>query len=80
MIVQPLVRDGDDADVGLDGGERVVRRQRPGRGEGVEDGALADVGQTDDSDFQCHRAGNYRRIATRTTPGPPPAFLTTSGG
>src|SRR5207237_3255116 len=53
--VQAGVGDGDDADVGLDGGEGVVRGEGAGGGEGVEEGALADVGQADDSDFQGHR-------------------------
>src|SRR5205814_6928681 len=63
--VQAGVGDGDDADVGLDGGEWVVRGEGAGGGEGVEEGALADVGKADDSDFQGHRAGKYRRCARR---------------
>ena len=47
---QPRVGHGDDADVGVDGAERIVRRLRLARaGDGVEQGGLADVGQTDDS-------------------------------
>ena len=49
--VEPLIGDADDADVGLDGGERVVRRQRPGGGQRVKQSALADVGQPDDANF-----------------------------
>ena len=52
MTLQPLIRHGDDADVGLDGGKRVIRGQRAGGGQRVKEGALADVGQADDSDFQ----------------------------
>ncbi len=52
---EPGIRDADDADVGLDRGERVVRGQRPGPRQRVEQGGLADVGQADDSDGQAHR-------------------------
>jgi hypothetical protein len=48
QAVQPLVGHGDHADVGLDGGERVVRRLGAGGADGVEEGGLADVGQPDD--------------------------------
>ena len=51
---EPRIGDADDADVRLDGGERVVRGQRPRLGQRVEQGGLADVGQTDDSDRQAH--------------------------
>src|ERR1700684_1972507 len=53
------VADADDAAVGLDGGERVVRGQRPRLGQRVEQGGLADVGQTDDSDRQAHETRIY---------------------
>ena len=47
---EPRIRHRHDADVGIDGAERIVRRFRfPGAGDGVEQGGLADVGQTDDS-------------------------------
>ena len=51
MIAQPLVRHRDDADVRLDRRKRIIRRQRPRGGQRVENGALADVGQPDNSDF-----------------------------
>ena len=51
---EPLIGHGDDAGVGLDGAEGVVGSLRFGRGEGVEDGALADIGQADDSAIQWH--------------------------
>ena len=50
--VQPRVGHLHDAGVGLDGGERVVRHQRLGGGERVEEGGLADVGQADDTESQ----------------------------
>src|SRR6478736_5044838 len=49
---QARVRDGDDAGVRLDRGERVVRDQRAGLGEGVEEGRLPDVRETYDSEAQ----------------------------
>ena len=53
--LQPRVRHRDDADVGLDGAEGIVRRLRLARaGDGVEEGGLADVRQSDDSGAQ-HR-------------------------
>ena len=47
--VQPLIRHGDDAHVRLNGAERVVRALRAGICYRVEQCALADVRQTDDS-------------------------------
>src|SRR5258708_15160175 len=43
--IQPLVRHADDADVGIDGAERIVGGLGLGRRERVEDGGLADVRQ-----------------------------------
>ncbi len=70
-LAEPGVGHGDDADVGLDGAERVVLRLRLGGGEGVEQGALADVGQADDSDFEAHggRASSTGRRAKRADAG-----------
>ncbi len=46
-------RHGDDAEVRLDGAERVIFRLRLVRaGDGVEQGGFAHVGQTDDSGFE----------------------------
>ena len=64
---QARVRQGNDADVGLDGGEGVVRREHGRTGEGVEQGGLADVGQSDDSDGK----GHARSLSVRRRrPGP----------
>jgi hypothetical protein len=41
--LQPLVRNRDDPDVGIDRTERIVGRFRSGRGERVEERRLADV-------------------------------------
>ncbi len=42
--VESGVRDGDDAGIGFDGGERIIRHQCTGAGQGIEEGGLADVG------------------------------------
>ena len=49
--VEPRVRDGDDAEVGLGRGERVGGRGGLRVGQRVEQGGLADVGQTDDAEL-----------------------------
>ena len=50
QLVQPGVGHGHDAAVGLDGAEGVVGRLGvAGRGDGVEKGGLAHVGQADDA-------------------------------
>ena len=47
--VQPLIGHSHHADVGLDGAERVVGALRARVGDGVEQGALAHVGQAHNS-------------------------------
>ncbi len=48
--LEARVGDGDDAGVGFDGAEGVVSSLGfAGAGEGVEEGAFADVGETDDA-------------------------------
>ena len=51
---QPRIGQRDDADVGLDRRERVVRGQHVVAGQRVEEGGLADVGQSDDSEGKAH--------------------------
>ena len=46
QLVQPLVRDGHHAHVGLNGAEGIVGRLCPGVGDGVKEGALAHIGQS----------------------------------
>ena len=76
--VRAARRAPDDADVGLDGGERVVRGQRALRGQGVEKGALADVGQTDDPDGESHEGEAYPAAnPTRPRAESPPARICT---
>ena len=58
---QPGVRHGDHADVRLDGAEGVVGRLDPRRREGVEERALSDVRETDDSCFHRGRNGTLCR-------------------
>ena len=55
----------DHADVRLDRGERVVRREHVVLGQGVEEGRLADVGQADDADGE---ATGVQRYGPRRTP------------
>ena len=43
QLVQPRIRHGHHAHVGLDGAEGVVGALRPGVGNGVEQGALANI-------------------------------------
>jgi hypothetical protein len=59
------IRQLDHADVGLDRGERVVRREHVILGERVEEGGLADVGQADDADSKSHERQAYRRRTRR---------------
>ena len=56
---QPRLGDADHADVGLDRGERVVRREDIVPGQRVEQGRLADVGQPDDADGESHGRQEY---------------------
>ncbi len=56
QLGQARVGDAHDAHVRLDRGERVVGRQHVVLGQGVEQGRLADIGQTDDSDRERHVA------------------------
>ena len=53
-LVQARVGQGDDADVGLNGREGVVRGEHGRAGQGVEQGGLADVGQSSDTDSKRH--------------------------
>ena len=62
----------DDADVRLDRRERVVRREHVVLGQGVEQGRLADVGQTDDSDGERHGDRSLVAPGTATTTWPYP--------
>jgi len=61
----PIVRDGHDGPVGLDGAEGVVGDfSFLGAGQRVEHGAFAHVGQTDDADAQAHRDPLYAAFRT----------------
>ncbi len=51
------VGNGDDAEVRIDGAERIIRRLRfAGAGDRVEERGFADIRQADDSSAQ-HRRG-----------------------
>src|SRR5262245_22803191 len=62
--VETRIGYADDADVGLDRGERVVGREDLVASQGVEQGRLARVGEADDSDGERH-VGLVFRIDTR---------------
>ena len=49
--IEALIRHRDDAHVGLDGAERIVRGLRPRVRDGIEQRALPDVGKADDPKF-----------------------------
>ena len=49
QIIQAAVGHGDHAHIGLDGAEGIVGAFRAGIGDGVEQGALAHIGQTHDT-------------------------------
>ncbi len=52
--IEARVGDTNDTDIRLDGAEWIVGRLGPGRGDGVEDGRLANVGQADDAALNSH--------------------------
>ena len=49
QLIQPRIRHGYDAYIGLDGAKRIVRTLSPGVGDGIEQSGLADVRQADDT-------------------------------
>jgi hypothetical protein len=59
--IEPIVGDRGDADVRVLGGERVRRGERAAAGEGVVQGALARVGETDQAEAFHRCAAGYRR-------------------
>ena len=59
-LVQARIRQGHNPHVRLNGRERVVGGQDGRAGQSIEQGGLADVGQSDDSDGKCH-AAEFRR-------------------
>jgi hypothetical protein len=52
--IEPRIGQRHDADVGVDGAERIVLGRDAGLGQRVEEGGLADVGQSDDAAFESH--------------------------
>jgi len=63
QLGQPVIRHIHDADIGLDRAKRKIRRLRlAGASDGIEEGGLSDIRQSDDSGFQ-HRGGT---LATRS--------------
>jgi len=53
-VFQPRVRNGDDADIGIDGAEGVIGHFRPGGGKGIEDSRFAYIGKADDPAAETH--------------------------
>ena len=70
QLLQARIRHVDDADVGIDGGERIVSGKAALLGEGGEERRLANVGQAHDADRKCHEYSLQRnsRAATRFSP------------
>ena len=62
--VEARVGHGDEADVGLDGGEGVVRRDRRLAGECGEQRGLAHVGKADDTERKCHEDDSFELTPT----------------
>ena len=61
--VQAGIGELNEADIRLNGGKRVVRRQDVGTGQGIKQSGLAHVGQADDSKCKTHGANpNAPRI------------------
>ena len=55
QLIKPRIRYADLADIGLDRTERIIRRLRRLRfGQRIEQGALADIGQADDTATKTH--------------------------
>ena len=60
QLVEPRIRHGHVADIGLDGAEGIVRRlRRRGLRQRVEQRRLADIGQSDDAAFETHHASFF---------------------
>ena len=66
-LVEPRIGHLHDADVRLDGAERIVLGRDAGLGERVEQGGLADVRQSDDAAFQTHAACDESDQASETS-------------
>jgi hypothetical protein len=49
-LIEALIGDGDDTRIRLDGGERIISCQDITASQCIEQGRLADIRQTDDSD------------------------------
>ena len=69
-LVQARVGQGHDADVGLDGREGVVRGEHGRAGQSVEQGGLADVGQSSDTDSKRHAPILSEQAGRRSTHAP----------
>src|SRR5207237_9503237 len=64
QLVETAIDERHDADVRLDGAERIIRAGRPRGGQRVEYGGFADVRQSDDSGTQSH-CGRFNEAKRR---------------
>ena len=62
--LQPRIRYPHDAHIGLDGRERIVGREDVVARERIEKGGLARVGESDDTDSECHAESLFHRGAS----------------
>ena len=67
--VQIHIRDGSHRHVGLDGAEGEVPLLGPSRGQGIEEGTFANIGQTDDSTGDAHAGEGSERPRRSPPPG-----------
>ena len=68
-LVEARVGDRDLADIRLDGAERIIGgSRRRGLGQRVEQGGLADIGQSDDAAFESHGQNPSRRRTSGEAP------------
>src|SRR5690606_38631617 len=76
QLTQARVGQVDDADVRLNRGERIVRGEHRVLGQGVEEGGLAYVRESDDCDSESHDPQGYlarlKRLVSSSRTGPAP--------
>jgi hypothetical protein len=55
-VFEPFIGDRNDADIGIDRAEGIIRRFGPGRGQGIEDGRFTDVWKADEAASETREA------------------------
>lgn len=58
QLIQTFIRHAYHADIRVDGAERIIRRLRAGIRDGIEQGALSHVRQSDNTNFHVLRSFN----------------------